>query len=151
MVLTAASLRQLWGEPVAPPGGADPGPIAKVSTDSRGHLDGALFVPLVGERFDGHRFLAGALAAGAVAALAQRDRLDPEAALALAAESGRPLWMVDDTLAGLPAAGPSLAPGPEGAGGGGHRLGGEDHHPGADQSSPGAPGAGGGQQRQREQ
>ncbi len=70
-----------------------------MSTDSRGPLGGALFVPLVGERFDGHRFLAGALAAGAVAALAQRDRLDPEAALALAAESGRPLWLVDDTLA----------------------------------------------------
>jgi UDP-N-acetylmuramoyl-tripeptide--D-alanyl-D-alanine ligase len=98
MVLTAASLRQLWGEPVTAPGAADPGAIAAVSTDSRGDLGGALFVPLVGERFDGHRFLAGALAAGAVAALAQRDRVDPEAALDLAAGSGRPIWRVDDTL-----------------------------------------------------
>ncbi|KEF43310.1 MAG: UDP-N-acetylmuramyl peptide synthase [Cyanobium sp. CACIAM 14] len=98
MHLTAASLRQLWGEPVRAPGAPEPAPIVAVSTDSRGELGGALFVPLVGERFDGHRFLADALAAGAVAALAQRDRLDPPAALDLAAESGRPIWIVDDTL-----------------------------------------------------
>ncbi|WP_216902731.1 UDP-N-acetylmuramoyl-tripeptide--D-alanyl-D-alanine ligase [Synechococcus sp. CCY 9618] len=98
MVLTVASLRQLWGEPLAAPRAADPGPIARVSTDSRADLAGALFVPLVGERFDGHRFLDAALAAGAVAALAQRDRLEAEPARALAAASGRPIWLVDDTL-----------------------------------------------------
>jgi UDP-N-acetylmuramoyl-tripeptide--D-alanyl-D-alanine ligase len=68
-----------------------------VSTDSRADLNGALFVPLVGERFDGHRFLETALAGGAAAAVAQRDRLSPkqlEAVLAL----GRPVWLVDDTL-----------------------------------------------------
>jgi UDP-N-acetylmuramoyl-tripeptide--D-alanyl-D-alanine ligase len=98
MALTTASLRQLWGDPVMAPGAPDPGRIAAVSTDSRGDLAGALFVPLVGERFDGHAFLAAALDRGAAAALAQRDRLDPAAALALATSSGRPLWRVDDTL-----------------------------------------------------
>ncbi len=99
MALTTASLRELWGEPVTAPGAPDPGGIDAVRTDSRGDLAGALFVPLVGERFDGHAFLAAALASGATAALAQRDRLDPAAALALATASGRPLWLVDDTLA----------------------------------------------------
>jgi UDP-N-acetylmuramoyl-tripeptide--D-alanyl-D-alanine ligase len=68
-----------------------------VSTDSRADLNGALFVPLVGERFDGHRFLEPALAGGAAAAVAQRDRLSPEQLEAVVA-LGRPVWLVDDTL-----------------------------------------------------
>jgi UDP-N-acetylmuramoyl-tripeptide--D-alanyl-D-alanine ligase len=68
-----------------------------VSTDSRADLNGALFVPLVGERFDGHRFLETALAGGAAAAVAQRDRLNPEQLEAVVA-LGRPVWLVDDTL-----------------------------------------------------
>ncbi|MFT4045506.1 MAG: UDP-N-acetylmuramoyl-tripeptide--D-alanyl-D-alanine ligase [Solimonas sp.] len=43
--------------------------FSQVSTDSRAMLDGALFVALKGERFDGHAFVAQARAAGAVAAL----------------------------------------------------------------------------------
>jgi UDP-N-acetylmuramoyl-tripeptide--D-alanyl-D-alanine ligase len=68
-----------------------------VSTDSRSDLAGALFVPLVGERFDGHRFLEAALASGAAAAVAQRDRLSPDQLAALAAQ-GQPVWLVADTL-----------------------------------------------------
>jgi UDP-N-acetylmuramoyl-tripeptide--D-alanyl-D-alanine ligase len=68
-----------------------------VRTDSRADLAGALFVPLVGERFDGHRFLETALAGGAAAAVAQRDRLSPEQLEAVVA-LGRPVWLVDDTL-----------------------------------------------------
>jgi len=60
----------------------------------------------VGERFDGHAFLEAVLPAaadgsidvGAAAALAQRDRLTPQQAEALVTRSGRPLWLVDDTL-----------------------------------------------------
>jgi UDP-N-acetylmuramoyl-tripeptide--D-alanyl-D-alanine ligase len=75
-----------------------------VCTDSRRVCAGELFVPLVGDRFDGHRFLEAVLAPpeghpGAAAALAQRDRLDAAAAVALARRTGRPLWRVDDTLA----------------------------------------------------
>jgi UDP-N-acetylmuramoyl-tripeptide--D-alanyl-D-alanine ligase len=40
--------------------------IDRVSTDSREDMSGALFVAIAGERFDGHRFAADALAAGAV-------------------------------------------------------------------------------------
>jgi len=98
MLLPFEPLRALWGDPLVAPGSAAPGPIRSVSTDSRGDLNGALFVPLVGERFDGHRFLADAFAAGAAAALVQRDRLDGAALEELVAGSGRPIWPVDDTL-----------------------------------------------------
>jgi UDP-N-acetylmuramoyl-tripeptide--D-alanyl-D-alanine ligase len=47
--------------------------IRGVSTDSRADLKGALFVALVGERFDGHDFGAKAEQAGAAALLVERD------------------------------------------------------------------------------
>ena len=96
MTLRVDQLSELWGAPLGVP---DPGAVslAGVSTDSRADLAGALFVPLVGERFDGHRFLAPALAAAA-AAVAQRDRLTPQELDDLVA-LGRPLWLVEDTLA----------------------------------------------------
>lgn len=97
MLLPFEPLRELWGQPLLAPAGV-PEPIRRVSTDSRGDLAGALFVPLVGERFDGHRFVADAFAAGAAAALVQRDRLDGGALAELVAGSGRPIWPVDDTL-----------------------------------------------------
>ncbi len=98
MLLPFEPLCQLWGEPLMAPGTTGPDPIRRVSTDSRGDLGGALFVPLVGERFDGHRFIADAFAAGAAAALVQRDRLDGAALAELVAGSGRPIWPVEDTL-----------------------------------------------------
>ncbi|MDM7953540.1 MAG: UDP-N-acetylmuramoyl-tripeptide--D-alanyl-D-alanine ligase [Cyanobium sp. CZS 25K] len=98
MLLPFEPLRQLWGEPLMAPGCAEPEAFRRVSTDSRGDLAGALFVPLVGERFDGHRFLADALSAGAAAALVQRDRLDGPALAELVASGGRPIWPVDNTL-----------------------------------------------------
>lgn len=80
-------------ELVAPLGGelrgGDPR-FAQVSTDSRAALDGALFVALKGERFDGHAFVAAARAAGAVAALVS-EFVDVEI----------PQLKVADTLAGL--------------------------------------------------
>jgi len=96
MTLPLDQLLALWGEPL----GDDarrPSSLAAVRTDSRADLAGALFVPLVGERFDGHRFLETALAGGAAAAVAQRDRLSPEQLEAVVA-LGRPVWLVDDTL-----------------------------------------------------
>ncbi len=48
------------------------GRIDRVSTDSREDLDGALFVAIAGERFDGHDFAREALAKGAVAAVVDR-------------------------------------------------------------------------------
>ena len=95
MALRADQLTSLWGVPV---GAAPPLDLVfeRVCSDSRADLRGGLFVPLVGERFDGHRFLDAALrqAGGAIAA---RGHLDAEAMAALTAH-GRPVWLVDDTL-----------------------------------------------------
>lgn len=68
-------------------------PIARVSTDSRGDASGALFVPLVGERFDAHAFLPQAFAHGAAAAFSARPLLESASFPALIA--------VDDTLLAL--------------------------------------------------
>lgn len=96
-------LTELWGPPLISPGSPATGPLTGVCTDSRRLRAGELFIPLLGERFDGHSFLETVLApppgaTGAAAALAQRDRLDAAAALALAQRAARPLWLVDDTL-----------------------------------------------------
>lgn len=70
-------------------------PIAGVSTDTRTVGAGELFVALVGERFDGHDFLATAVERGCAAALVSR----PVAGL------GVPLYIVPDTTKGLGALG----------------------------------------------
>jgi len=64
----------------------------RVASDSRALQPGDLFVALRGERFDGHDFVATALASGAVAALVADDRAD--------SLSGR-LIAVPDTLSAL--------------------------------------------------
>ena len=80
-----------WGEPRGATGTIDPAvPLGPICTDSRRLAAGQLFVPLVGERFDGHSFLEQAAAAGAQAALVQRDRAD-------AVPTGLLHWLVDDT------------------------------------------------------
>ncbi len=48
-----------------------------VSTDSRADLHGALFVALVGERFDGHDFVEQARQRGAAALLVERELASP--------------------------------------------------------------------------
>lgn len=64
-----------------------------VATDTRQSMQGNLFVPIVGERFDGHDFIRQAEEQGAAAALWQADRPRPETGLALIE--------VEDTLLGL--------------------------------------------------
>lgn len=49
--------------------------INGVTTDSRRAKPGDLFVPIVGERFDGHDFICNAFSSGAVAALVEEDRV----------------------------------------------------------------------------
>ena len=46
----------------------------QVSTDSRSIAPGCLFIPLEGERFDGHSFISAALEAGAAGCLTARER-----------------------------------------------------------------------------
>lgn len=43
--------------------------VTEVTTDSRRVPENALFIPLVGERFDGHDYIGGALAQGAAGCL----------------------------------------------------------------------------------
>ncbi|WP_068782523.1 UDP-N-acetylmuramoyl-tripeptide--D-alanyl-D-alanine ligase [Paenibacillus sp. GM2] len=62
--------------------------IHGVITDSRHIQQGCLFVPLSGERFDGHAFVADSLASGAVAALWERSKGNPPG----------PAVLVDDAL-----------------------------------------------------
>lgn len=69
--------------------------FAAVSSDTRTIKDGALFVALRGERFDGHDYIAAARARGAAAAMV--DRRAPSAG----GDSPLPLLVVDDTRLGL--------------------------------------------------
>ncbi|MEC0369947.1 UDP-N-acetylmuramoyl-tripeptide--D-alanyl-D-alanine ligase [Paenibacillus chibensis] len=65
-----------------------------VFTDSRKLVSGRLFVPLVGEKFDGHAYAAAALEGGACGVLWQRDRgVPPEG----------PVIVVEATLIALQA------------------------------------------------
>ena len=48
--------------------------VAEVNTDSRNIGPGCLFIPLEGERFDGHSFINSALEAGAAGCLTARER-----------------------------------------------------------------------------
>ncbi|MFM7635860.1 MAG: UDP-N-acetylmuramoyl-tripeptide--D-alanyl-D-alanine ligase [Cyanobacteriota bacterium] len=102
MPLPLAALQELWGVPSTGPlsDGQGLARLSAVSTDSRQLPAGSLFVPLVGDSLDGHRFLEQALAAGCRALVAERARLEParaEALLAAAQERACPLWWVSDT------------------------------------------------------
>jgi len=64
------------------PAPADEARYGEVATDTRALAPGAVFVALVGERYDGHAFLAAAAAAGAAAAVV-RQGTPPVRGLAL--------------------------------------------------------------------
>lgn len=78
--------RLLQGEPTAV--------FSRVSTDSRQIQPGALFIALKGERFDGHAYVAGALAAGAAGAVVSAEAAVPPGL-------NRPIILVSDTLQAL--------------------------------------------------
>ena len=67
--------------------------LTGITTDSRKAGDGILFVPLAGERFDGHDFIDGAFEAGSPAALTHKDDI--------AAPPGRAIVRVADTKRAL--------------------------------------------------
>jgi UDP-N-acetylmuramoyl-tripeptide--D-alanyl-D-alanine ligase len=72
--------------------------VEGVSTDSRLVRPGELFVPLKGPIFDGHQFIAQALAQGAAGSLIQRGWLQNREALCL---TGKFLILVQDVLTAL--------------------------------------------------
>ena len=47
--------------------------VTAITTDSREAVPGCLFVPIVGERVDGHRFIPQVLEAGALITLTEKD------------------------------------------------------------------------------
>ena len=55
-------------------------PVCAVCTDSRNVIPGSLFLPWIGERFDGHRFIDAALEGGAAGCLCARvpETLQPD-------------------------------------------------------------------------
>jgi UDP-N-acetylmuramoyl-tripeptide--D-alanyl-D-alanine ligase len=67
--------------------------ISGVSTDTRTIQPGNLFIPLIGENFDGHAYALNAYENGAAASLWQMDRPNPP--------EGMPIIVVADTLTAL--------------------------------------------------
>ncbi|MFC4545862.1 UDP-N-acetylmuramoyl-tripeptide--D-alanyl-D-alanine ligase [Paenactinomyces guangxiensis] len=68
--------------------------VCGVSTDTRQIKENQLYVPLTGEKFDGHQFAGQAIERGAAAILWQQDRPLPE-------RSRVPFILVEDTLTAL--------------------------------------------------
>src|SRR3979490_2797423 len=87
----AAFLAAIKGRPI----GIKPETIAGVSIDSRTLAPGEAFFAIKGDRFDGHDFVAQALAAGAGVAVVAKERL-----AGLGKIKGS-LVVVDDVLAAL--------------------------------------------------
>ena len=66
--------------------------ICDITTDSRKASQGMLFVPIVGEKFDAHNFIASSLEAGAAAAITHKD---------IDAVQGKSIVKVKDTFTAL--------------------------------------------------
>ena len=101
MALQMSDLQTLFGAPLNPGSAPDwdgaeqtSAPL-QVCTDSRQLEPGQLFIALVGENFDGHRFVAAAIEAGAAAVLCSTAGEDVRA---LAKHHGCGLWVVGETL-----------------------------------------------------
>ena len=90
MTITVRQLIACWGPPLGPSSDPDMA-LGRICTDSRSLQPGDFFVPLVGESFDGHRFLAQLPALGAQAAVVGQSWSDP-------VPSDLLHWRVDDTL-----------------------------------------------------
>lgn len=70
--------------------------VHEIMTDSRKKGNKGLFIPIVGDQFDGHTFLKDAIYNGAVAALWQKAKDIPSFV-----PNDFPLYFVDDTISGL--------------------------------------------------
>ena len=90
MTLTLRQLLDAWGTPQGGSFESD-AQVGRVCTDSRQLQAGDFFVPLVGERFDGHHFLTQLPEHKVQAAVVSRIWTEP-------LPSGLLHWRVDDTL-----------------------------------------------------
>ncbi|HEY8298531.1 MAG TPA: UDP-N-acetylmuramoyl-L-alanyl-D-glutamate--2,6-diaminopimelate ligase [Candidatus Baltobacteraceae bacterium] len=76
--------------------------LASIAIDSRAVKPGALFVALRGERTDGHRFIAQAVAAGAVAIVSEELHDVAPATLVIVPDSTRALSRIANAFYGRP-------------------------------------------------
>ncbi|SFD82543.1 UDP-N-acetylmuramoyl-tripeptide--D-alanyl-D-alanine ligase [Lentibacillus persicus] len=70
--------------------------INEVTTDSRKKTDKSLFIPIIGEKFDGHHYMEEAYNQGAVAAIWDKRKAVPDFL-----PDDFPLFYVNDTLAAM--------------------------------------------------
>ena len=75
--------------------------IKEVIIDSREKAEDGLFVPIIGEKTDGHKYVAGALSGGAKTLFMQRESIYREEILALATGAEASVVAVEDTVAAL--------------------------------------------------
>ncbi len=75
--------------------------IEQITIDSREDAVNGLFVPIVGEKTDGHRYVAGAVEHGATAIFMQKESICKEEILALAEEKKLAVIAVKDTIRAL--------------------------------------------------
>ncbi len=95
-IVMATGGRLVWG--------SDEQGITSIETDSRKAGAGSLFVPVIGERVDGHRFLVSALKGGAKAVFTSRhpDKEAVEQELGDVRDLETPAWIyVKDTVKAL--------------------------------------------------
>ncbi len=75
--------------------------IENVTTDSREEAENALFVPIIGEKTDGHKYVAGALNNGAKTLFMQQESTYKKEILSLAEQAGASVVAVEDTVTAL--------------------------------------------------
>lgn len=75
--------------------------IKDVIIDSREKAEDSLFVPIIGEKTDGHKYVAGALAGGAKTLFMQKESAYKEEILSLAKEAEACVVAVEDTVTAL--------------------------------------------------
>ncbi|NSW90514.1 MAG: UDP-N-acetylmuramoyl-tripeptide--D-alanyl-D-alanine ligase [Firmicutes bacterium] len=81
--------------------GSDDTEFLNISTDSRSIRSGELFIPIKGERFDGHDYIEDALRSGGAGTITQRDITDIVKGNREAAFEKKVIIKVDDTLKAL--------------------------------------------------
>ena len=81
--------------------GQDSQVIKNVTIDSREQAELALFVPIIGEKTDGHKYVAGALEHGAVALFMQKESTRKEEILKAAKAAGAAVIAVENTVEAL--------------------------------------------------
>ncbi|WP_290371456.1 UDP-N-acetylmuramoyl-tripeptide--D-alanyl-D-alanine ligase [Paenibacillus sp. JJ-223] len=94
MKRTMAQLAEMCGGTLVAPAAYANMAAQGVYTDSRKRAEGSLFIPLVGDRFDGHEFAQSCMENGAAGTLWQKDHGEPPQGAVI---------VVDDTLEALQA------------------------------------------------